>query len=84
MSFDYAFELLAAAISTPNHQFIGDDISILNEALVDSSRLSSYRQLTDVYLLALAFAHDARLLTLDTRIPLSAVNGATEENLVVL
>lgn len=79
-----AMELLRAAVSSPNHQFISDDISLLDDSLVDVRRLSGHRQLTDVYLLGLAGAHDARLVTLDTRIPLTAVTGATEENLVVL
>ena len=41
-------------------------------------------QLTDVYLLALAVAHDARLVTLDRRIPISAVPAATEDHLAVI
>ena len=75
---------LRAATSTPYHQFISDDISILDEALVDHRHLAGYRQLTDVYLLALAVSNDARLITFDSRIPLGAVNGATEQQLVVL
>jgi toxin-antitoxin system PIN domain toxin len=75
---------LRAATSTPYHQFISDDISILDEALVDHRHLAGYRQLTDVYLLALAVSNDARLIILDSRIPLGAVNGATEQQLVVL
>ena len=73
-----------AAVSSSYHQFINDDISILDDALVDARRLSGHRQLTDVYLLALAVAHDARLVTLDTRISLSAVRGASERHLVVI
>ena len=60
----------------PVHQFFPDDVSLLDGALVDVRRLSGHRQLTDVYLLALAVAHDARLVTLDTGIPLGAVPGA--------
>ena len=65
-------------------QFFPDDISILDGALVDVRRLSGYRQLTDVYLLALAVAHDARLVTLDTRILPGAVQGANGDHLVVI
>ena len=79
-----AHEQLLAATSTPYHQFISDDISILNESLVNASLLSGYRQLTDAYLLALAVAHNARLVTLDRRIPLAAVPAATEHNLVII
>ena len=84
LSIIVAMELLQAAVSTPYHQFISDDISLLDDALVDARRLSGHRQLTDVYLLALAVRHGARLATLDRRIPLSAVRGAAGEHLVVI
>ncbi len=79
-----AYEQLLDATSTPYHQFIADDISLLDNTLVRLRDLSSHRQLTDIYLLGLAVAHDARLVTLDTRIPLSAVKGAASERLVVI
>ncbi len=77
-------ERLQVAMSMEHHQFIPDDISLLDESLVDIRRLSGPRQLTDVYLLALAVAHDARLVTLDRRIPLDAVHGANESHLAVI
>ena len=79
-----AHEQLLDATSTPYHQFISDDISILDESLVNASQMLGYRQLTDVYLLALAVAHNALLVTLDTHIPSSAVRGATDDHLVVI
>ena len=84
VSLNEAFQLLTAATLTQAHQFIMDDVSLLDSALVDPSRLSGHRQITDVYLLALAVAHDARLVTLDRRIPLAAVRAATEHNLVII
>ena len=83
-SVDEAMAGLRAAVSTEHHQFIPDDISLLNDTLVDTRRLTGHRQLTDVYLLALAVAHDARLVTLDTRISLDAVHGANESHLIVI
>ena len=77
-------ERLRTAVSTPYHQFISADISLLDDALIDARHLSGHRQLTDVYLLALAVTHDARLVTLDTRIPLTAVRGAAERHLTVI
>ena len=77
-------ERLRAAVSTEYHRFIPDDISLLDDALVDAGRLLGHQQLTDAYLLALAVAHDARLVTLDTRIPVDAVRGANESHLVVI
>ena len=84
MGIDQALGRLGAATSAKEHQFLNDDISILSEELVDARHLSGYRQLTDVYLLALAVAHGVKFVTLDTNIPLAAVRGATGENLVVL
>lgn len=52
---------LLAATSTQHHQFIADDISLLDGMLVRFRDLSGHRQLTDVYLLALAVTHNARL-----------------------
>lgn len=84
MSVASAMERLQTAMSIGYHQFIPDDISLLNGALVDANRLSGHRQITDVYLLALAVAHRARLVTLDTRISVDAVHGANESHLVVI
>lgn len=79
-----SMELLQAAVSTEHHQFILDDISILDGTLVNARRLSGHRQIADAYLLALAVAHDARLVTLDRRISVDAVHGANENHLVVI
>lgn len=79
-----AYEQLLAATSTQHHQFIADDISLLDETLVRFRSLSGHRQLTDVYLLALAVSHDARLVTLDAHIPRVAVRTASESRLVVI
>ena len=47
---------LQTDVSTPRHRFVADDISLLDDAGVDRRRLSGPRQVTDVYLLALAGA----------------------------
>ena len=75
---------LRSAVSTPYHRFVADDISLLDEATVDSGSLSGPRQITDIYLLALAVAHGARFVTLDKHVPLSIVSEAEEESLVVI
>ena len=84
VSLSDAFDLLQFAVATEFHIFIHDDISLLDEALVNYQRILGHRQVTDVYLLALAVAHDARLVTLDRRIPLDAVRGANEIHLAVI
>jgi predicted nuclease of predicted toxin-antitoxin system len=48
------------------------------------AHIHGHRQITDVYLLALAVKNDARLVTFDARIPLSCVHGAQARHLVVL
>ena len=75
---------LQTAVSTPHHRFITDDVSLLDDAVVDRRRLSGPRQVTDVYLLTLAVAHGVRMVTLDKSVPLSAVPGASEDSLVVI
>ena len=79
-----AVSRLQRAISTPYHRFIPDDISLLDDSVVDRRHLLGHRQLTDVYLLALANAHDARLVTLDKSVPLSAVRGADVDSLFII
>lgn len=80
-----AYAQLLDATSSQHHQFIADDISLLDDTLVRFQDLAGPRQLTDVYLLTLAVAHDARLVTLDRRIPLmNGVRGATEDNSTVI
>ncbi len=79
-----AHDQLLAATSTQHHQFFAADVSLLDDTLVNFRSLAGHRQLTDVYLLALAVAHEARLVTLDDHIPIVAVHGANETNLVVI
>ncbi len=79
-----AIDKLRSAVSTPYHQFIADDISLLDGDLVDSQSLLGPGQVTDVYLLALAVAHSARLVTLDRSVPAGVVRDAGEESLVTL
>lgn len=79
-----AIERLARATDSPHHEFWPCSISLLDEHAVDRSRLHGARQVTDAYLLALAVAHDGRLVTFDRAVPVSAVAGAGDENLVVI
>lgn len=79
-----AAERLRLATSTRYHQFVADDVSLLDETVVDSTRITGHRQVTDVYLLALAVAHGARLVTMDMSVPLAAVRDAKEDSLLVI
>lgn len=79
-----AMRRLRQATRTDHHLFWPCDLSILDQTLVDGSAIHGSRQLTDVYLLALAVAHDGRLVTFYRSVPRSAVAGATPDSLVTL
>jgi toxin-antitoxin system PIN domain toxin len=75
---------LAEACRQDIHEFWSDEVSLLDPCVVDTTRIHGPRQLTDVYLLAVAVHHAGRLVTFDSGIPLSAVRNATAQNLLVL
>ena len=75
---------LENACATEHHEFWSCDVSLLGPAVIDRPRLLGPKQITDVYLLALAVAHDGRLVTFDRTVPIGAVVGATDAHLVVL
>ena len=81
---DEAVDQLRAAVSATHHQFIADDIRLLDNTRVDGGTLSGSGQITDVYLLALAVAHGARFVTLDRSVAAGAVREAREDSLVTL
>lgn len=74
--------MLARSCTHASHQFWPDDISLLDAGRMHHGRMHGHRQLTDLYLLALAVAHQGRFVTFDARIPLNAVRGASAEHLV--
>jgi uncharacterized protein len=76
--------MLRQSTQSSAHAWLTDDISLLDEQHLHAQLMHSPTQLTDLYLLALAVKHSARLVTLDRRIPLNAVVHATPAHLVVL
>ena len=76
--------MLQGSTATSFHHLWADDISVLDAARFHHPHIHGPRQLTDLYLLGLAVQNAGRLVTLDARIPLSAVHGATPEHLVTL
>jgi len=68
----------------PVHEYWPDDLSLLDPQVVDRSRIHGPKQLTDLYLLALAVRHGGRLVTFDQGIPLAAARGAHRANLLVI
>lgn len=75
---------LRVACSHAQHEFWPDEVSMLDAALVDTTRIHGAKQLTDVYLLALAVSRGGRLVTFDRTLPLISVIGAQKKNLVVI
>ena len=77
-------ERLAAATATRHHAFWPDAVSMLDAGRIAWIAVLGSRQVTDVYLLALAVQQGGRLVTLDRAVPLKAVPGAKAANLVVI
>jgi uncharacterized protein len=81
---DVVAHRLRDAAAHAGHEFWSDDVSILDAKSVDTTRIHGPRQLTDVYLLALAVSHGGRLVTLDRGVPLQPALGAQKKHLVVI
>ena len=75
---------LSEACQEEVHDFWPDAVSLLDPEVIDLTRIHGPKQLTDIYLLALAVSHDARFVTFDGKIPLAAVRQAKPQNLLVL
>ena len=77
-------ERLTQASASSLHEFWPDDISLLDAGIVDAARIHGPRQLSDIYLLALAVGHKGCFVTFDTSVPLDAVKGARKNHLLTL
>lgn len=75
---------LAEAAGTVHHTFWADALSLLEAGVVRWESVLGSRQVTDVYLLALAVHNGGRFVTFDRPVPRRAVRGAQPEHLVVL
>lgn len=77
-------ERLGAACNHPRHGFWPDDVSLLDARTADARRIHGPRQVTDLYLLALAVKNKGRLATFDGTIALAAIEGAARKHVVVI
>ncbi|MGH8658946.1 MAG: TA system VapC family ribonuclease toxin [Gammaproteobacteria bacterium] len=77
-------EHLAAASTSTFHEFWPDDVSLLDPQVADSSRIHGPRQLTDLYLLALALRNGGQFVTFDTSVSWEAIRGAEKKHMVTL
>ena len=65
-------------------EFWTDDVSLLDPRVADASRIHGPRQLTDLYLLALAVRRDGCFVTFDASVPASAIKGAEKRHMIIL
>lgn len=79
-----AVQRLERATNTRYHEFWSCSVSILDDEIIDRTKLLGPRQVTDAYLVALAVANGGRFATFDRSVPVSAVRWANEVHLVVV
>ncbi len=75
---------LTRFVSGSDHEFWPDSVTLRDSREFITDRILGSRQLTDLYLLALAVKHGGRLATFDRGIPLVALKTAEERHLLVL
>lgn len=75
---------LAVAVADRSHAFWPDDLSLLEAERVRWDRVLGPRQLTDLYLLALAVQRRGTLVTLNRAVDPAAVPGAAARHLTVI
>ena len=66
------------------HEFWPDDVSLLDAQVANCARIHGPRQITDVYLTALAVRHGGRFVTFDAAVSRDAVIGAGKGHVLVL
>ena len=71
-----ARRVLASQLASPGHQFWPDDLSLADDRLFPL--LPPSKDLTDIYLLALAVKHRGRFATFDTGIDPTLVPGGSQ------
>jgi uncharacterized protein len=71
-------EVLQSFCDSPRHEHCPDDISLLEDEWIAQPEALTPSRLTDLYLVALARHHRARLATFDRRIPAEAIVGGRE------
>ena len=77
-------ERLTQASASAFHEFWPDDLSLLDAKVADSARIHGPRQLTDIYLLALAVRHNGQFVTFDASVPVDAIRKAGKKHLLTL
>ena len=76
-------DLLQEATDTTHHEF-WPDASLLTPGVIDWHQVRGPKQITDLYLLALAAENEGRFVTFDERIVRSAVRIASDDAYYVI
>ncbi len=84
IGFEVVQQKLQEICNAVDHEFWECRLSLRDNSIVEWSRVLGHSQITDVYLLALAVANKGCLVTLDHRVALSTVIGASTKNLKLL
>jgi toxin-antitoxin system PIN domain toxin len=71
-------------VARKGHAFWPGDVSLLDASVLAARSTLTHRQLTDLWLLALAVRHGGSLATFDRSIPWSVVRGATRAHLQII
>jgi uncharacterized protein len=77
-------EALKTFASSSDHEFEPAPFSLRGPSRLSPSLVVGSRQITALYLLALAVEHHARLVTFDEGVHLAAIPDAQPENLLVI
>ena len=77
-------ERLYQATATDHHQFWPDEASLLTPGITDWRQTIGPKQLTDIYLVALAVKRHGRFVTFDARIARNTVTGAGDQYFCVI
>lgn len=77
-------QYLQQATTSPHHEFWQDNISLLDDSLIDWTHITGNRQLTDIYLMALAHVRQGVLVTLDSRVQLNSLKNGDNKRLIKL
>ena len=75
---------LRQAIDQEFHRFWPDGVSVLSTATINWDLLIGPKQLTDIYLLALAVRNNGRFVTFDSRISTEMALGAGSQHLTII
>lgn len=80
-----AIDTLVRMKASPEHShvFWSDTVSLCDASLVHANRIAGSKQITDVYMAALASSKKGRLVTFDAGVAWEAVAGAISDLIAI-